>query len=49
MIRDFLAAGEAQHDAMRASALGTIRQRYSFENNIIETLCRTIPVECPPE
>jgi hypothetical protein len=32
---------------MRAAALETIRNRYSFENNIIETLRRTIPLTRP--
>jgi len=45
MITEFLAMGEDKHAAMRAAALETIRTRYSFENNIIETLRKTIPLE----
>ncbi len=45
IIIDFLEMGEEKHAAMRAAALETIKTRYSFENNIIETLRKTIPLQ----
>jgi glycosyltransferase involved in cell wall biosynthesis len=44
MMCEFMARGEAEHARMRTAALETLRTRYSFENNIIETLCKTIPL-----